>query len=147
MAGGQRSSEREGGTQPAGKTQPTTAPWLWLGIGCGSLSVLGVVLALAGYYLFSTKKEDVEALALAAKALEARDAKASFSGGSDAAVVDASAVCEKAIRCCRAVAEKGGADEVVQRACDRFAESPDEKCDSLLQTYRKTATVVNVSCD
>ena len=98
---------------------------LYVGLGCLALLVLGSLAAGVGWYVF-TRSTAVRAIATGATA-----------GGAE---------CVKAIACCKAVVAKSSGDATALAACENLVNVPAAACAQALDTYKKSAAMLGVSC-
>jgi len=98
---------------------------LYVGLGCLALLVLGSVAAGVGWYLFSRSS--------AGRAIAA----GSSAGGAE---------CVKAIACCKAVVAKSSGDATALAGCENLVNVPAAACAQALDTYKKSAALLGVSC-
>ncbi len=135
---------------PAGPPKKGLSTGMKLAIGCGALLLLGGVGAFVAYYVFSEAYDKVAHEA--AKAAEA--ARAAGAGGSGAVgstpsegAATGSGTCAQAVICCKAIVAKSGGDATAAAACDNLMKLPEASCGQPLDTYKKSATLLNVKCD
>jgi hypothetical protein len=113
---------------------------MWLGLGCGGLLLLSAVGSAVVYY----------ALASAADELTEQAVKATSGNGSPASTSTSSSgsgTCDKATACCKAVVQKSGGDAAALAGCDNFKQVPELGCAQSLDTFKKSAAVLGVSCE
>lgn len=125
------------GLAPAPKSNRTL---LWVGLGCGSIFVLGVIVVVAAVYWLKTRTnaalEELQKLQSSAAPVEA--------GGAELA-----GDCKPAYACCKLIAEKSTGGSAALQACEVFktAAYPQATCTAALGGYRKAAEALGVRCD
>jgi hypothetical protein len=55
--------------------------------------------------------------------------------------------CGRAMACCKAVMQKGSDDPANLTTCDTLANLPPSACEQSLTTYKRSASVLGVSCE
>lgn len=114
--------------------------WLGLGIGCGSIVLLGIGAAAAAvFWLKARTSETLEEL----QKLQSSAVPAITSGG------ELSGDCKPAYACCKLIAEKSTAGDAALKACEVFktAGYPPATCTAALTGYRKAAEALAIRCE
>jgi hypothetical protein len=99
---------------------------LFVGIGCLALLVIGTVLGGVGWYFFSRR---------AAGGMLATGGPV---GGE---------ACVKAIACCKSVVTKSSGDATALAACENLVNVPTVACTQALDSYKKSAVLIGVTCE
>lgn len=119
---------------------------LWLGIGCGSLLLFAVGIAVAGVLWFRARTnsaiEELQKLQAGAASGVPALSVSSASGR------ELSGDCKAAHACCRAIAAKSTASAEAVAACELFRSAgyPEATCTASLVGYRKAAEALGIRC-
>jgi hypothetical protein len=114
---------------------------LFVGLGCGALVLLSIGGGVA-FYLYAKSKVDA-----------VESAFTTAGGGAGAlgspAPANASAICAKAIACCKVVANKAasGNPALVAQGCNSFAMLADAQCEQQYKSMKTSAAAIGTSCE
>ena len=114
---------------------------MWVGIGCGSLLVLGIAGGIATYLYMKGQVNDAETAIAAA-------ASAGALGTALPTPASMSPTCAKAVACCQAVMSKtAGANAAAgAQACNGIGLLSEDLCAKQYEGQKRAATVVGASC-
>jgi hypothetical protein len=115
---------------------------MWIGIGCGLFLLLGIAASGVAYYAFAQAADELEEAAKAAGASTSTSTSTTTSDTSSGG-----GTCSKAAACCKAIVTKSGGDATASAGCDNLKNVPEAGCVQALDTYKKSASLLGVTCE